>query len=339
MGRTALITGITGQDGSYLAELLLSKGYRVVGFGRKSSLIKPNNVSHLQQKLEFVYGDLMDPVSLTAGIKNVQPDEIYNLASQSHPGQSWSLALETGEVTALGAHRLFETARLLKPDCRIYQASSSEMFGQVKETPQDEDTPFNPVNPYAAAKVYAHQIANIYRKSYSMYISCGILFNHEGPRRGMHFITQKVTYGAACIGLGIQTSAELNEEGDPIVKDGKVSIGSLDSMRDWGFAGDYVEAMWLMLQQNSSDDYAIGTGQIRTIRDLCKAAFDVVNLDWKNYVVVDPRFVRLAETGPTVANASKALDRLGWRPRTSFEDMIAMMVGSHQANLRKHVAR
>ena len=331
--KTALITGITGQDGSYLAELLIEKGYRVVGFGRKSSIIQPHSASHLQDRIEFVYGDLLDTASLVGAINEFQPHEIYNLASQSHPGESWNLSIETGEVTGLGAHRLFEAVRQIRPECRIYQASSSEMFGEVLQTPQNESTPFNPVNPYAAAKVYAHNIALIYRKSYGMYIACGILFNHEGPRRGMHFISQKVTYGAACVKLGIRNSPALNEEGEPIVKDGRLSLGNLDAKRDWGFAGDYVEAMWLMLQQSEPDVFVIGTGQIRTIRDLCRSAFHSVGLEWENYVTVDSRFVRPTETGPTVADAAKATGVLGWSPKTSFDDMIRTMVSHHLKSL------
>jgi GDPmannose 4,6-dehydratase len=332
--KTALITGITGQDGSYLSEYLLKKNYHVVGFGRKSPFIRPSNVGHLQGKIEFAYGDLLDTVSLIAAIRNVQPNEIYNLAAQSHPGESWNLAIETGEVTGLGALRLFDAVRQVKPGCLVYQASSSEMFGEVAESPQNERTPFNPINPYAAAKLYAHNLAKIYRKSYGMFIACGILFNHEGPRRGMHYISQKVTYGAACLKLGITNSPALNEEGEPIVKDGKLSLGNLDAKRDWGFAGDYVEAMWLMLQQQPPDDYVIGTGAIRTIRDLCQTAFEYVGLDWQRYVVVDRRFVRPIETGPTVADVSKAKRELGWQPTTSFGQMISTMVEVHLAKLR-----
>lgn len=333
MTKTALITGITGQDGSYMAELLLEKGYRVFGFGRKSSIIRPHCANHLHGRIEYVYGDLIDTVSMVAAIQSCRPDEIYNLASQSHPRESWSLAIETGEVTGLGAHRLFDAVRQVKPNSRIYQASSSEMFGEVLQTPQSETTPFNPVNPYAAAKVYAHQIANIYRKSYGMFIACGILFNHEGLRRGMHFITQKVTYGAACIKLGITNSPGLNEEGEPIIKDGKLSLGNLDAKRDWGYAQDYVEAMWLMLQHDEPDDFVIGTGHLRTIRDLCQMAFGCVSLDWRDHVVLDTRFMRPIETGPTVANITKARSVLGWEPKTSFDAMISAMVNAHISRL------
>lgn len=332
--KIALITGITGQDGSYLAELLLQKDYRVIGFGRKNSLVHTNNISHLHGQIELAYGDLLDSFSLVAAVKNYQPDEIYNLASQSHPGESWNLAIETGEVTGLGAHRLFEAVRQVKSDCRIYQASSSEMFGEVLETPQNECTPFNPVNPYAAAKIYAHNTAKIYRKSYGMFISCGILFNHESARRGMHFITQKVTYGAACIKLGIVNSPAFNEEGEPIVKDGKLSLGNLDAKRDWGCAVDYAKAMWLMLQQEKPDDFVIGTGEIRTIRELCQVAFACVALDWQQHVIVDPRFVRPIETGHTVADAKKAKRVLQWEPKISFHEMIEGMVKFHLSALQ-----
>lgn len=337
MKKTALITGIGGQDGSYLAELLLEKNYRVVGLNKNSHSSRSDNLSHLHDKIEYVYGDLSDATAIYAAINQVQPDEVYNLASQSYPGESWTSAVETTRTNGLGAHLLFDTIRQLKPSCKIYQASSSEMFGEVVETPQHELTPFNPINPYAAAKLYAHNIARIYRKSYKMFISCGILFNHESERRGLHFITQKVSYAAACLKLGIKNSPLLNEKGDPIVKNGKLMLGNLDAQRDWGFAGDYVEAMWLMLQQEHADDFIIGTGQIRTIRELCQTAFSYVNLNWEDYVQVDSRFVRPTDTGPTVANPSKAKKVLGWEAKTSFNDLIASMVEKHVMNLRKDV--
>jgi GDPmannose 4,6-dehydratase len=233
----------------------------------------------------------------------------------------------------LGAQSLFDAVRQLKPACRIYQASSSEMYGRVTQASQNELTPFNPVNPYAAAKVYSHHIARIYRESFKMFISCGILFNHESPRRGMHFITQKVSYAAACLKLGIQNSPILNEKGDPIVKNGKLSLGNLDAKRDWGYAGDYVEAMWLMLQQPIAEDFVIGTGQIKTIQELCETAFSHVGLDWQDYVVVDNRLVRPIETGATVADASKAKNILGWEPKKSFKNLIAELVDNHLKNL------
>lgn len=332
--KVALITGVTGQDGSYLTELLLQKNYRVIGFLRKNSLTYQNHIYSLLNKIELMYGDLSDSSSLYQAVQDSQPDEIYNLAAQSHPGNSWNLALETTEVNGLGAHRLFDAVRQIKPDCRIYQASSSELFGDVLQSPQNEETPFNPTNPYAAAKLYVHTIAKIYRKSYGLYICNGILFNHESPRRGMHFITQKITYAAACIKLGLLNSPALNEQGEPIVHNGKVKIGNLDAGRDWGFAGDYVKAMWLMLQQETPDDYVIGTGKIRTIRDLCGVAFSHVNLDWQDYLVVDNRFVRLIETGPTVADIRKAKMHLNWQPEKVFEEIIVDMVNEHILNLK-----
>ncbi len=331
---TALITGITGQDGYYLTEFLIGKSYHVVGLRRKTSSDHSSTFRHLGNKIDFIYGDLLDTFSLAEAIKKYQPEEVYNLASQSYPGESWRLAIETGEITGLGAHRLFEAVRHVKPDCRVYQASSSEMFGDPKQVPQNESTPFNPMNPYAASKVYAHNLAQIYRKSYNMFISCGILFNHESPHRGMHFLTQKVTYGAACAKLGIMNSAALNEVGEPMVKDGKIALGNLDSKRDWGYAGDYAEAMWLMLQHQQSDDFVIGTGQARTIKQFCEAAFSFVGLDWQNYITVDQRFVRPTETGPTVADALKANKILGWKPTTSFTEMVGMMVGNHLNKLK-----
>ncbi|MDR3476676.1 MAG: GDP-mannose 4,6-dehydratase [Gammaproteobacteria bacterium] len=335
MKKTALITGVTGQDGSYLTELLLSKNYRVVGLSKNSRATTQHNVSHLLGQFEYVFGDLSDSTSIYAAIQETQPDEVYNLASQSYPGESWNLALETARTNGLGAHLLFDTVRQLKPSCRIYQASSSDMFGSVTETPQTEETAFNPLNPYAAAKLYAHNIAKIYRKSYNMFISCGILFNHESPRRGMHFITQKVTYAAACIKLGIMDSPLLNEQGEAIVKNGKLKLGNLDAERDWGFAGDYVEAMWLMLQQDKAEDFLIGTGEIRTIRELCEVAFSSIGKDWQDYITVDSRFVRRTETGPTVANTTKAREVLGWQAKTSFPELIHQMIQYHLDKLQK----
>ncbi len=335
MAKTALVTGISGQDGSYLADLLLNKGYHVIGLAKNNHSNLPENLKQLQlrSKIDFVFGDLADASAICAAINQTQPDEVYNLASQSYPGNSWTCAIETTRTNGLGAHLLFDTIRQLKPSCKIYQASSSEMFGEVSETPQNENTPFNPINPYAAAKLYAHNIAKIYRKSYNMFISCGILFNHESERRGLHFITQKVTYAAACLKLGIQNSSLLSETGEPIVKNGKLLLGNLDAKRDWGFAGDYVEAMWLMLQQTSPGDFVIGTGQIRTIRQLCETAFSCVNLDWEKHVQVDPRFVRPTDTGPTVADPSKAKKLLGWEAKVSFDELIARMVKKHLEHL------
>ncbi len=332
--KTALITGITGQDGSYLAELLLDKGYNVAGIVRKTSHELFANIGHIQHKLDLIYADLLDPVSLTEAVKTVNPDEVYNLASQSSPGESFKQPIHTAEITAIGAHRILEAVRDIAPKAKFYQASSSEMFGWVREIPQNENTPFNPANPYAAAKLYAHSLAKIYRESYKMFIACGILFNHESPRRGLGFVTQKVTYAAACAKLGVKDSEHLNEEGEPIVKNGKVALGNLEAKRDWGFAGDYVESMWLMLQQAKPDDYVIGTDETHTIRELCEEAFGYVGADWKKHIVVDRRFIRPTETGPLLADARKAKRVLGWKPETTFRELITMMVDAHVARLR-----
>jgi GDPmannose 4,6-dehydratase len=334
--KTALVIGITGQDGSYLTELLLAKNYQIVGMMRKTSAVPSSHIAHLASKIHIAYGDLLDTFSIAETIRSYHPDEIYNLAAQSYPGESWRLAIETAEITGIGAHRVYEAVRYVKPDCRIYQASSSEMFGTPLTVPQNEKTQFTPVNPYGAAKLYAHTMAQIYNTSYKLYIACGILFNHESPRRGMHFLTQKVAYGAACLKLGILNSPDINEQGEPIVKDGKIALGNLDAKRDWGFAGDYVEAMWMMLQQEKPDTYVIGTGEVRTVRQLCEAAFSGVGLDWQKYVVVDPRFIRLTETGTTVADASKAKTELGWSPHTSFVDLVKMMVDHQVERLKNH---
>jgi len=331
--RSALITGITGQDGLLLAENLLGKNYRVVGFGRRSSILTRPELRPLLRRIAVAYGDLYDPVSIADAIQRYQPDELYNLASQSTPALSWEQAVETGEVTGMGAHRLFEAVRHFKPECRVYQASSSEMFGDVFESPQSERTPFNPLNPYAAAKVYAHQIAHIYRRSHHMFIACGILFNHESSLRGMQFLTQKVTYGAACAKLGIDDSTVLNEEGEPVVRAGKLSLGNLDAARDWGCAADYVEAMWRMLQNDEPEDFVIGTGTLRTVRNLCEVAYSYVGKRWQEHVVSDQRFVRPSETGATVADASKARRVLGWAPSTEFEAMIGRMIDAHLTRL------
>ncbi|MBI4058808.1 GDP-mannose 4,6-dehydratase [Candidatus Microgenomates bacterium] len=332
--KKALITGITGQDGSYLAEFLLSRGYEVSGIIRKTSNHKHLNLSHIQQQVNLLYGDLLDPPSLASIIKKVNPDEVYNLASQSSPSESFKQPMHTAEITGIGAHRVLEAVRHITPHARFYQASSSEMFGWVKEIPQNENTPFNPANPYAAAKLYAHSIARIYRASYNIFVACGILFNHESPRRGMDFVTQKVTYAAACAKLAIKNSDYLNEEGEPIVKNSKVSLGNLDAKRDWGFTGDYVESMWLMLQYSKPDDFVIATGETHTVRELCKEAFSYVGLNWKNFVKVDKRFIRPTETGPLIGDYSKAKKILGWQPKVNFKKLISMMVDAHLEALK-----
>jgi GDPmannose 4,6-dehydratase len=324
--KRALITGITGQDGSYLAELLLGKGYEVFGFARRNSWFRAHSSSHLADRVRMIFGDMAEGVDIASAIQDSQPDEVYNLASQSRPGESWARAPETLLVNGLGALRLFEAVRAHRPQCRVYHASSSEMFGQARESPQNENTPFNPVNPYAAAKVYAHQMVRIYRGSYKLYIASGLLFNHESERRPLHFVTQKIAYGAACAALDITDSPDLNEMGRPIVQGGKLSLGNLEIARDWGHASDFVRAMWLMLQREQADDYVIGTGKIHTLRDLCEVAYRSVGRDWNASVVSDPALVRPLESGQTLADPGKARRELGWEPTVSFEEMVARMV-------------
>jgi len=309
--RTALITGITGQDGSYLAELLLEKGYRVVGIVRRTSHDSYERIGHLLDRIEIQPADLLDQHSLTAVVRDTRPDEVYNLAAQSFVPTSWSQPVLTGEFTALGVTRLLEAVRLAHPAARFYQASSSEMFGKAVETPQRETTPFYPRSPYGVAKVYGHWITVNYRESYGLYAVSGILFNHESPRRGLEFVTRKVTHGVARIVRG--QARELR-------------LGNLDARRDWGFAGDYVDAMWRMLQPAEPRDFVIGTGTTRTVRELCEIAFAHVKLDWRRYVTVDPRFVRPAEVDILQADPAQARRLLGWQPRVSFEQLVRMMV-------------
>jgi GDPmannose 4,6-dehydratase len=317
----ALITGITGQDGSYLAELLLDKGYDVVGVVRRSSTTPYERIAHLVDRVELVSADLLDQTSLTDVVGEFQPEEIYNLAAQSFVQTSWNQPVLTGEFTALGVTRMLEAMKKAAPKARFYQASSSEMFGKVIESPQRETTPFYPRSPYGVAKVYGHWITVNYRESFGMYAVSGILFNHESPRRGLEFVTRKVTDAVARIKLGLQS---------------EVRLGNLEARRDWGFAGDYVEAMWLMLQQDRPDDYVIGTGHTCSVRDLCEAAFAAVDLDYRDYVVQDPRFFRPAEVDLLVADPSKAAARLGWAPKVSFPELIRMMV---DADLDRYARR
>ena len=333
-GKTALITGITGQDGSYMAELLLKKGYNVAGIVRKTSHLHYPNIGHIQERLNLLQADLIDPVSLREVVQLVKPDEVYNFASQSVPRESFMQPIHTAEITAIGAQRMLDAVLDIVPKAKFYQASSSEMFGWVKEIPQNENTPFNPANPYAISKLFVHNMIQIYRKGYKMFAVSGILFNHESPRRGLSFVTQKVAFAAACAKLGIRNSEYLNEEGEPIVKNGKVAMGNLDAKRDWGFAGDYVEAAWLMLQQKKPDDFVIGTGVAHTVRELCEEAFSYVGKDWKKYVDIDKRFIRPTETGPLIANASKAKKILGWKPKVGFEELIHKMVDANLARLK-----
>jgi len=309
--RTALVTGITGQDGSYLAELLLEKGYEVVGVVRRTSHDSYERIGHLLDRVQIVPADLLDQHSLTSVVRDAKPDEVYNLAAQSFVPTSWAQPVLTGEFTALGVTRLLEAVRLAHPAARFYQASSSEMFGKAQETPQRETTPFYPRSPYGVAKVYGHWITVNYRESYGLYAVSGILFNHESPRRGLEFVTRKVSHGVARIVKGKGTELQL---------------GNLDARRDWGFAGDYVDAMWRMLQQPKPADYVVGTGATHSVRELCEVAFSHAGLDWKQHVKVDPRFVRPAEVDLLQADPTKARRDLGWVPQTSFTDLVRMMV-------------
>ena len=308
---SALITGITGQDGSYLAELLLEKGYQVFGIVRRTSHQGYERIEHLLDKVELLPADLLDQHSLTGVIHDTKPDEVYNLGAQSYVPTSWTQPVLTGEFTALGVTRILEAVRLAHPEARFYQASSSEMFGKVSETPQRESTPFHPRSPYGVAKVYGHWITVNYRESYGMYAVSGILFNHESPRRGIEFVTRKITDGAARIKLGL-------------AKD--LRLGNIDARRDWGWAGDYVDAMWRMLQQPEPEDYVIGTGLTHSVRDLIEIAFAHVGLDWQTYVKQDPKFIRPAEVDVLLADPSKAKAKLGWEPQVGFEEMILRMV-------------
>ena len=311
MAKRALITGITGQDGSYLAELLLSKGYDVWGAVRRSSSETDERVAHIRDNLNFVQADLLDQPSLTQALLESEPDEVYNLAAQSFVPTSWTQPVLTAEFTAVGVTRLLEAIRQVNPKIRFYQASSSEMFGKVRETPQTELTPFHPRSPYGVAKAYGHYITVNYRESYDMYCSSGILFNHESPRRGLEFVTRKVTYNVARIKLGLQT---------------ELPMGNLDAERDWGFAGDYVEAMWMMLQQLQGDDYVVATDKTHTVERLVDVAFSHVGLDWKDHVTLDERFVRPAEVDLLIGDYAKAKATLGWTPTVGFEQLIQMMV-------------
>ena len=316
----ALITGVTGQDGSYLAELLLAKGYEVVGMVRRTSHDSYERIEHLLDRIQVVAADLLDQHSLTQVLQETRPDEVYNLAAQSYVPTSWTQPVLTGEFTALGVTRILEAIRLVHPAARFYQASSSEMFGKVTETPQRETTPFYPRSPYGVAKVYGHWITVNYRESYGLYAVSGILFNHESPRRGIEFVTRKVTDGVARIKLGLAK---------------ELRLGNLDARRDWGFAGDYVDAMWRMLQQDTPRDYVVGTGQAHTVRDLVDTAFRHVGLDYRDYVVSDPRFMRPAEVDVLLADPSRARAELGWQPTMSFEELVRSMVDADLARLAR----
>ncbi len=313
---TALITGVTGQDGSYLAEFLLEKGYDVIGMVRRTSTVNFDRIRHIQDRVEIVQGDLLDQVSLINILQQHRPDEVYNLAAQSFVPTSFTQPVLTGEFTAIGVTRMLDAIRII----RFYQASSSEMFGKVQETPQRETTPFYPRSPYGAAKVYGHWITVNYRESYNLFACSGILFNHESPRRGLEFVTHKISNAAARIKLGLQD---------------ELLLGNLDAQRDWGYAPDYVHAMWLMLQQDHPDDYVIATGETHSVREFCQAAFACVDLDWEQYVKVDPRFYRPAEVDLLVGDASKARRVLGWQPSVTFNDLVRIMVEADLARLRQ----
>ncbi len=311
MAERALITGITGQDGSYLAELLLAKGYDVIGMVRRSSTVNFERIAHIQDQVRFAPGDLLDEVSMIEILRTYRPAEIYNLAAQSFVQTSFGQPVLTGETTALGVTRLLDAVRLVDPEIRFYQASSSEMFGKVQEVPQTETTPFHPRSPYGVAKVYGHWITVNYRESYGLHATSGILFNHESPRRGMEFVTRKISHAVARIKLGLTD---------------ELRLGNLDAKRDWGFAADYVDAMWRMLQRDEPEDYVICTGETHSVREFCQLAFDHVGLSWEDHVVIDESFMRPAEVDLLVGDASKAETDLGWTPQTSFGDLVRLMV-------------
>ena len=313
MAKRALITGITGQDGSYLAELLLGEGYEVIGLVRRSSTLAIERIRHIQDQLTLVSGDLVDEVSLINVLRECRPREVYNLAAQSFVQTSWTQPVLTGEVTALGVTRILDAIRIVDPEIRFYQASSSEMFGRVHSVPQDEHTPFYPRSPYGVAKVYGHWITVNYRESYNLHASSGILFNHESPRRGLEFVTRKVTHGVARIKAGLDT---------------ELRLGNLDAQRDWGYAADYVRAMWAMLQRDTPDDYVVATGETHSVRELCEVAFKAAGLDYEDHVVVDPSFIRPAEVDLLVGDSSKAHRELGWKCEVDFYGLVEMMVAA-----------
>lgn len=320
MVKRALITGVTGQDGSYLAEFLLEKGYEVIGMVRRTSTVNFERIKHIQDKITLASGDLVDQVSIIDVLREHRPDEVYNLAAQSFVPTSWSQPVLTGEVTALGVTRVLDAIRIVDPTIKFYQASSSEMFGKVREAPQNENTPFYPRSPYGVAKVYGHWITVNYRESYGLFACSGILFNHESPRRGLEFSTHKVTYRAARIKLGLAN---------------ELRMGNLDAKRDWGYAGDYVKAMWLMLQQDEPEDYVVATGKTHSVRELCELAFSCLGLDWRDHVVADPKFLRPADVDCLVGDATKARTKLGWEPTVTFEELIQMMVDADLETLKR----
>ena len=328
MAKRAFITGATGQDGSYLTELLLAKGYEVGALVRRNVALDLGNINEIREEVKIYYGDLSSPESIALAILDFKPDEIYNLASLSSPLISFSDKVGSIMITGVGALHVFERAKQIVPDAKIYQASTSEMFGVPKQVPQNEETPLNPANPYAAAKEFAHRMASIARrdKKQPHFITCGILFNHESPRRGLNFVTRKITAAVACIKNNKKEGIPLNEIGEPIIKDGKLRLGDLSSKRDWGYAPDYVEAMWMMLQQEKADDFVIATGEIHTVEEFVDEAFSVVDLNWKDYVIIDPHFVPPVQTGPLCGDSTKAEKILGWKAKTKFKELVSIMV-------------
>lgn len=326
--KKAFITGLSGQDGSYLSEFLLEKGYQVGGLIRRNATLELGNIENIREDLKIYYGDLQSPESIALALYDFQPDEIYNLASLSSPFGSFHDKLGSILVTGIGALHVFERAKEIVPKAKIYQASTSEMFGAPTQVPQNEETPFAPVNPYAAAKEYAHRMAVIARKDQKnpQFIACGILFNHESPRRGINFVTRKISAAVACIKNSRKENIPLNELGEPIVQNGKVKLGDLTAKRDWGYAPDYVKAMWAMLQQEKADDFVIATGEVHTVEEFAKEAFAVAGLDFKDYIETDQRLVPPVHTGPLCGDAAKAKKILGWEPTTQFKDLVKIMV-------------
>ncbi|MCL4416199.1 MAG: GDP-mannose 4,6-dehydratase [Actinobacteria bacterium] len=316
----ALITGITGQDGSYLADLLLEKGYEVYGMVRRSSVEKLDRVEHIRDRIKFVQADLLDQLSIISAVRQADPDEIYNLAAMSFVPTSWSQPVLTGEFTAIGVTRMLEAIRLVNKNIKFYQASSSEMFGKIRQNPQNENTPFHPRSPYGVAKVYGHYITVNYRESYSIFAASGILFNHESPRRGLEFVTKKVTNAVAKIKLGLAEN---------------LYLGNLDAKRDWGYAKDYVEAMWLMLQQDAPDDYVISTGETHSVKEWVEASFSCLGLDWEKYVKIDEKLLRPAEVDLLIGDSTKARNKLGWKPKVDFENLVKLMVENDYNELKK----
>ena len=331
--KRAFITGVSGQDGSYLTEFLLEKGYEVGGFMRRNAVSELGNIARVRDEIKIYYGDLQSPESIALALVDFKPDEIYNLASLSSPFNSFSDKLGSIQVTGIGALHIFERAKQIVPEAKIYQASTSEMFGAPTQVPQNENTPLSPNNPYAAAKEYAHRMAIMARndKNEPQFIACGILFNHESPRRGLNFVTRKISSAVACIKNKRRENIPLNELGEPIVQNGKVVLGDLDAKRDWGYAPDYVEGMWMMLQLDHADDFVIATGEVHTVEEFAKEAFEVVGLDWKDYVITNSKFMPPVQTGPLCGDPAKAKKVLNWESKTKFKDLVKIMVHSDLA--------